>query len=230
MSQRIKKYASLLLTAALILCAALPAAAKELSPGDVNGDGRVNSTDARLALRAAARLDPLTDAQAAVADMNGDGKVRSDDARVILRIAAKLDPSPADPEPATNPPVPQKNATLAVLDAKYVPNLSDVVRFTSDGSEYAARAVIFTDVPVRNLRVVEFTDMDWSMERGYTFGTKELFRLAAFTPEHPLLLTFTMGEIMPVTGISYTDTDGAARVLALSYNGDDGSVCLMELD
>ncbi|MBQ6019171.1 MAG: pilus assembly protein N-terminal domain-containing protein [Clostridia bacterium] len=58
--------------------------------GDVNMDGKVNSVDARLALRAAAKLEKLSAEQKQSADMNQDGKVNSSDARTILRIAAKL--------------------------------------------------------------------------------------------------------------------------------------------
>ena len=62
--------------------------------GDVNGDGKINSSDARLALRAAAKIEKLTALQEKLADVSGDGKVKSGDARTILRIAAKLEPKP----------------------------------------------------------------------------------------------------------------------------------------
>lgn len=59
--------------------------------GDVNFDGRVSSSDARLVLRSAAQLELLSAEQQEFADLNGDGKVTAADARMILRIAAKLD-------------------------------------------------------------------------------------------------------------------------------------------
>ena len=62
--------------------------------GDITGDGKVNSSDARKALRAAAKLDTLNETETLLADMDGNGKVNSTDARKILRIAAKLDPLP----------------------------------------------------------------------------------------------------------------------------------------
>ena len=65
------------------------------TPGDVNFDGKVNSTDARTVLRAAAKLETLTDEQALAADVDGSGKVNSADSRRILRAAAKLEPLPA---------------------------------------------------------------------------------------------------------------------------------------
>ena len=64
--------------------------------GDADMNGKVNSRDARLALRAAARLETLTDLQKVLADIDKDGKVIANDARAILRVAAKLDPAPEE--------------------------------------------------------------------------------------------------------------------------------------
>ena len=65
--------------------------ATALSPGDVTGDGNVTAADARLALRASARLETLSSAAFAAADVNGDGNVDASDARKILRASAKLE-------------------------------------------------------------------------------------------------------------------------------------------
>ncbi len=73
---------------------------QRITLGDVNGDGRINSMDARLALRAAARVETLTGIQNQLADVNGDGKIKAADARLILRIAARLDPTPEKQIPA----------------------------------------------------------------------------------------------------------------------------------
>ena len=54
-------------------------------PGDVNSDGKVDSTDARIVLQAAVGKVKLTGEQKAAADMDGDGKVTSTDARIILQ-------------------------------------------------------------------------------------------------------------------------------------------------
>lgn len=59
--------------------------------GDLNCDGNVTSADARLALRASAKLETLTAIQAKVADVNGKDGITSADARLILRVAAKLE-------------------------------------------------------------------------------------------------------------------------------------------
>jgi len=53
--------------------------------GDVDGDGKVTSTDARIALQAALGKVTLTEKQKVAADMSGDGAVDSTDAREILQ-------------------------------------------------------------------------------------------------------------------------------------------------
>ncbi len=67
-----------------------------LVAGDVNGDGVVNTTDARLALQAAVDKIVLTEGQGQIADVSGDGKVDTTDARLILQYAVeKIDHFPA---------------------------------------------------------------------------------------------------------------------------------------
>lgn len=65
--------------------------AEEFSLADVNGDGDITASDARLALRAAAKIETLTPAQFSAADIIRNSAVNAADARIILRIAAKLD-------------------------------------------------------------------------------------------------------------------------------------------
>lgn len=60
---------------------------KYFSMGDINFDGKVNAADARLALRAAVKLEKLTAAQILAGDMDGDGKISANDARKILQKA-----------------------------------------------------------------------------------------------------------------------------------------------
>lgn len=68
-----------------------PIGAASYALGDVNLDGKVNTSDARLALRGAATLETLTDQQILAADVNKNGKADTSDARKILRVAANLD-------------------------------------------------------------------------------------------------------------------------------------------
>ncbi len=59
--------------------------------GDVDNNGKIESTDARLALRAAVKLETLTEAQTKAADADKDGEITSSDARLILRAAVGLE-------------------------------------------------------------------------------------------------------------------------------------------
>ena len=59
--------------------------------GDIDGDGKVTSKDARLALRMATKLTTPNERQLAAGDIDGDGKVGANDARAILKMASKLD-------------------------------------------------------------------------------------------------------------------------------------------
>gem|GEM_PF-3240880 len=60
-------------------------------PGDIDGDGKITSADARSALRAAVKLDYLFQTKHSAADVSGDGEVTAADARDILRAAVGLD-------------------------------------------------------------------------------------------------------------------------------------------
>ena len=59
--------------------------------GDVNSDGKVTGSDARLTLRSAAGIETLEGDALLAADIDGNGKVTANDARMILRISAKIE-------------------------------------------------------------------------------------------------------------------------------------------
>ena len=79
------------LTLALSVLFSLNASAATYALGDVNGDGKVTSADARIALRCAAKLERLSEARTKAADVDRSDKVNSTDARIILRVAAKTE-------------------------------------------------------------------------------------------------------------------------------------------
>lgn len=59
--------------------------------GDIDGNGKVDLTDAQLVLKAALKINTLTDAQFKAADTNGDGKVDLTDAQKVLKVALKIE-------------------------------------------------------------------------------------------------------------------------------------------
>lgn len=89
-----KRILAVILALIFVMSSGIVLTASAFATGDVDGSGKVDSTDARLALRAAAKLDTLNDEQFRAADVDGSGKVDSVDARMILRVAARLDTFP----------------------------------------------------------------------------------------------------------------------------------------
>ena len=83
-----KKFLCMILTA-LCLCAPVFAGAAELR-GDVDGDGKITSADARSVLRFAVLLEAPTTTQRRLADYDEDGKITAGDARFVLRKAVGL--------------------------------------------------------------------------------------------------------------------------------------------
>ena len=66
---------------------------KDYTPGDVDGDGKISSADARLALRRSVSLEtyPEGSLQFLACDVDADKKVSSADARLILRASVGLE-------------------------------------------------------------------------------------------------------------------------------------------
>ncbi len=81
-----KKLLALLM--ALIFTVSLGVAAFAKTSGDVNNDGKVNSSDALIVLQYSVGTNKTIDK--ATADVNGDGKINSTDALMILKISVGL--------------------------------------------------------------------------------------------------------------------------------------------
>ncbi|MBQ6020995.1 MAG: N-acetylmuramoyl-L-alanine amidase [Clostridia bacterium] len=82
--------------AALMLFSLSARTAFAAGTGDVDGNGRITSADARLALRISALLEQPDEETALRADVDRSGRVSASDARIILRVAAKLQATPED--------------------------------------------------------------------------------------------------------------------------------------
>lgn len=59
--------------------------------GDIDIDGKITATDARLALRSAVGLEKLSEREIYIADVDKNGSVTSADARLILRASVGLE-------------------------------------------------------------------------------------------------------------------------------------------
>ena len=60
--------------------------------GDMNGDGKLLISDARVVLKIAAGQKTPTTSQKTSADMDGDGKITVKDAQAVLKLCADLEP------------------------------------------------------------------------------------------------------------------------------------------
>lgn len=58
--------------------------------GDIDADGKINSSDALLALQKSVDLVEFTSIQTLAGDVNGDGKINSSDALEILQYSVQL--------------------------------------------------------------------------------------------------------------------------------------------
>jgi len=86
-----KKIITAIIVVLLISFFVFCASAKTVKKGDVNVDGRINASDARIVLRAGAQLDEISSEQVIIGDMDNNSKITAADARKILRIASQLD-------------------------------------------------------------------------------------------------------------------------------------------
>ena len=59
--------------------------------GDLDNNGKVDSSDSLFVLRASVNLETLTDTQRILADVDNDGKISSSDSLFILRASVKLE-------------------------------------------------------------------------------------------------------------------------------------------
>ena len=93
-----KKVLSIVLSLVLIvLSLSCVAIAAVTMPGDVNEDGYVKATDARMILQVVAGLMKDTDLENKDnGDLNGDNQLKASDARMILQMVAGLENTPSD--------------------------------------------------------------------------------------------------------------------------------------
>ncbi len=95
--KKMKKILCLVLALSVFVsCAVFSSAAEK---GDIDRDGEITSTDARLALRISVNLEAPDEEQSILADYDEDGAVSAADARAILRASVGLfDEAPTEKE------------------------------------------------------------------------------------------------------------------------------------
>lgn len=194
MNRGFKKLFCLLLTLLFVFSSvlfAIPAGADDFKNkswsndwGDIDHNGKANSADARIALRAAAKLEKLNATQIADGDVNRDGIVNSSDARQILRVAARLDQFRVDVELPMN----QEYVIDSVVD-------KGAYRWVCATSQGLSFEQTFKELPP------DSPPGKWA-ERVYTFKAEEpgkyeaIFKLIDWdgTIANEIIVTFTVSE------------------------------------
>lgn len=100
--------------------------------GDVDGSENVAAADARITLRAAVGLEPLTIEQIIAADLDFDTVVSSADARLVLRYAVGLESFTYDPTKPDKPDVPDVPDVPDEPDIPDEPHVHNYVNYYCD--------------------------------------------------------------------------------------------------
>ena len=80
-----------IILATILILSSLVMSASALLTGDMDTDGTVSASDARVVLRASVGLEKLNDTGKKLADADGDGTVSASDARLVLRASVGLE-------------------------------------------------------------------------------------------------------------------------------------------
>ena len=98
--------------------------------GDVDNDGQVSASDARLVLRAAVGLEMLTNDQFVSADTDFDDKISASDARMILRASVGLEVLSNNPDEKNDDIISVSESFLSIVRATHA-TCSAVIRLFS---------------------------------------------------------------------------------------------------
>lgn len=87
-----KRFVTCVLCFCLCVMCAVPVASADKFMGDVDGDGKITSLDARMVLRVAAGIEPLSRKLSNTCDIDADGYITIGDAWSVLRMACNTIP------------------------------------------------------------------------------------------------------------------------------------------
>lgn len=91
MKTKIKSVTAVVSAVAVSLTSLIAVSAAAFNSGDVDKDGKITASDARLALRASVNLENLGKEQKDLADVDFSGVITASDARLILRASVGLE-------------------------------------------------------------------------------------------------------------------------------------------
>ena len=194
-------------------------------PGDTDGDGKVDSADARNELRASAQLEPLSGIYERAADVSGDGRFNAVDARTILRAAAKLDPFTKNTLTAVAFLAPSALGLPTTISGGTNPSgLTFPLRYSDGGISVTVekRWYVGAWCYIAHIRMTDYARMKTAMARG-RYGEKE--KIASFVSRNDCLLAVNgdyaegCGAGVIRNGVVYNDGVSTARALYSQKTG-----------
>ncbi|MBR5426998.1 MAG: hypothetical protein IK118_01510 [Clostridia bacterium] len=185
--------------------------------GDVDQSGKINSVDARLALRRAARIESFEENSPAflACDVDCDSRVKATDARHILRGAAKLEdpetwgngetPPPATEAPATEDPTTETLPTVTEAPSAPTEPSGKITDLTVKVRATAASKLklVEKDTEAFTMQIPE----GWELRYGWD-GEKMLL-IRVYDPENPVNQIFYATDMVP-----FMKSEAGARMYA----------------
>lgn len=98
-----------------------------------------------------------------------------------------------------------------------------------DHSAYATQLGFEAVGQVTDFRVYSLS-LHEASEEGITFDAQEVYYLPELTSDKSLVVSFLLGEVLPVIGISYVDSDGQRIEQGVSVSGYDTSILLEDIE
>ena len=175
---------ALALAAVLLIAEIFTTTALVARKGDVDNDGAITVSDARLALRFAVKLDKPTEIQKYCADIDGTKRISVADARTILRAAVKLQTIEEEtkefttvPPSTTKEKTTKKNTTEEVTaERTSTEKITEVVTTAkvSTTEESTTEEVTTEESTTEEVSVQEFTTEETSAEVSTTEKVTEV--------------------------------------------------------
>ncbi|MCQ2532684.1 MAG: hypothetical protein MJ093_08270 [Saccharofermentans sp.] len=119
--------------------------------------------------------------------------------------------------------------TVSLMSEEDIENATNYVRYTYSFSDFAANVVFSFSEDIDDFQFVaieadvaedgELIINDVAMQLGY--GTIQMGT--------DVIITMDLPEVLPTSGITFTDVDGNAHLLVLLVSGEDGTPYLQEI-
>lgn len=207
--------------------------------GDVNHDGNVTASDARIVLRAVAKLEWMNEEDYYIADANHDRNVTASDARIILRVAAKLEApesisedasydwseettTGASVEPTTTAPT-----TKPIVTTTVAPTTKPIVTTTTAPTTRPVTPTSDYDRLVQYLkRNGSYSDGEYVVKRAYTYKDMKVITTINYDVQKSRVEFYSHGFYGDGSGSSiglYYDKDSSLQGVVILYETARGS-------